>query len=153
MAATALLRGLATSLAHLALAGLRHALRDLLLASLVALPVRCHGTASFGAYGKPSIVTRIQPNASRSSANRDLGMFTPAHGTAPCPAEDCESERFEWNQSGWPGYSCPLLTYGEPTSGGRAMRHVLLVSTTVLGLASLPALAQQTEPVPPTVPG
>ena len=33
------------------------------------------------------------------------------------------------------------------------MRRMLLVSTTVLGLASLPALAQQTEPVPPAVPG
>src|SRR4051794_19642585 len=115
MAAATLQGGLATGLAHLALAGLRHALRDLLHAALLAFPVRCHGTASFGAYGKPSIVTRIQPNASRSSANRDLGMFAPAHGTAPCPAESCESERFEWNQSGWPGYSCPPLTYGELT--------------------------------------
>ena len=33
------------------------------------------------------------------------------------------------------------------------MRRMLLVSTAVLGLASLPALAQQTEPVPPAVPG
>ena len=31
------------------------------------------------------------------------------------------------------------------------MRRMLLVSTAVLGLASLPALAQQTEPVPPAV--
>ena len=33
------------------------------------------------------------------------------------------------------------------------MRRMLLVSTAALGLASLPALAQQTEPVPPAVPG
>ena len=33
------------------------------------------------------------------------------------------------------------------------MRRVLLVSTAVLGLASLPALAQQAEPVQPAVPG
>ena len=33
------------------------------------------------------------------------------------------------------------------------MRRMLLVSTAVLGLASLPVLAQQTEPVPPAVPG
>ena len=33
------------------------------------------------------------------------------------------------------------------------MRRVLLVSTAVLGLASLPALAQQAEPVPPAVTG
>ena len=26
-------------------------------------------------------------------------MFASAHGTAPCPARGCESERFEWNQS------------------------------------------------------
>jgi PRC-barrel domain len=33
------------------------------------------------------------------------------------------------------------------------MRRMLLVSTAALGLASLPALAQQTEPVPPAVTG
>jgi hypothetical protein len=33
------------------------------------------------------------------------------------------------------------------------MKRVLLVSTAVLGLASLPALAQQAEPVPPAIPG
>ena len=33
------------------------------------------------------------------------------------------------------------------------MRRILLVSTAALGLAALPALAQQTEPVPPAVPG
>ena len=33
------------------------------------------------------------------------------------------------------------------------MRRILLVSTAALGLATLPALAQQTEPVPPAVPG
>ena len=32
------------------------------------------------------------------------------------------------------------------------MRRMLLVSTAVLGLASLPVLAQQTEPVPPAAP-
>ena len=33
------------------------------------------------------------------------------------------------------------------------MKRALLVSTAVLGLASLPALAQQAEPVQPAVPG
>src|SRR3954453_19354494 len=47
----------------------------------------------------------------------------------------------------------PALSYGELTWGGIIMRRVLLVSTAVLGLTSLPVLAQQAEPVQPAVPG
>src|SRR4051794_41570491 len=56
---------------------------------------------------------------------------------------------------GW-AWSCSIPTFvlWRTHLGGRAaMKRVLLVSTAVLGLASLPALAQQAEPVPPAVPG
>src|SRR3954462_13854866 len=52
---------------------------------------------------------------------------------------------------GW-AWSCSIPTFvlWRTHLGGRAaMKRVLLVSTAVLGLASLPALAQQAEPVPP----
>src|SRR3954452_22469200 len=42
----------------------------------------------------------------------------------------------------------PPWSYGELTWGGIIMRRVLLVSTAVLGLTSLPVLAQQAEPAP-----
>src|SRR3954452_16680808 len=57
---------------------------------------------------------------------------------------------------GW-AWSCsiPSFVLWRTHLGGRAaMKRVLLVSTAVLGLASLPAaLAQQAEPVPPAIPG
>src|SRR4051812_44554630 len=56
---------------------------------------------------------------------------------------------------GW-AWSCSVPTFvlWRTHLGGRAaMKRVLLVSTAVLGLASLPALAQQAEPVPPAIPG
>src|SRR3954454_18125487 len=57
---------------------------------------------------------------------------------------------------GW-AWSCSIPTFvlWRTHWGGRAaMKRVLLVSTAVLGLASLPApRAQQAEPVPPAIPG
>src|SRR3954451_12440600 len=56
---------------------------------------------------------------------------------------------------GW-AWSCSIPTFvlwRTHLEGRAAMRRVLLVSTAVLGLASLPALAQQAEPVQPAVPG
>src|SRR3954447_21823762 len=59
-------------------------------------------------------------------------------------------------RKGW-AWSCSIPTFvlWRTHLGGRAaMKRVLLVSTAVLGLASLlAALAQQAEPVPPAIPG
>src|SRR3954451_13417333 len=58
-------------------------------------------------------------------------------------------------RKGW-AWSCsiPTLVLWRTHLGGRAaMKRVLLVSTAVLGLAGLPPLAKQAEPVPPAVPG
>src|SRR5215213_5915441 len=71
------------------------------------------------------------------------------------PAKPGSFISFPFVGPGWAwSFSMPTsLPYGELTSGGRAMRCVLLVSTAALGLASLSALAQQAEPVQPAVPG
>src|SRR3954469_23917859 len=96
-------------------------------------PLRTRGTAFRRRRRLPGHRGRDRPPRPWSNRSKPRpGTWRPARGRA--------------GHGAVPG---PPLFYGELTSGGRAaMRRVLLVSTAVLGLASLPALAQRAQPAP-----